>query len=58
MRVNWAKIGPSVATIGAAAVLFLNASVQNYVTQHPSYSIPLATLWGLALHWAQSPRTT
>ena len=49
------KLWPSVATLGAAAVVFLSPSVQSYSERHAAYSVPLMAIWGLFLHWAQSP---
>jgi hypothetical protein len=57
MKTYLAKLWPSLVTLGAGLILFLAPSVQAYAGAHPAYSVPILTLWGFFLHWAQSPRT-
>jgi len=51
------KYWPSLVTVVASVVTFLSPSVQAFAGGHKAYSIPVLALWGLCLHWAQSPRT-
>jgi len=50
------KYWPSLLTVTAATVTFLSPSVQAFSEHHPAYSIPLMAVWGVFLHWAESPR--
>lgn len=49
------KYWPSIAHAGAVGVLFLDPSVQAFAAHHPAYAAPIALLWGILLHRAQSP---
>lgn len=51
------KYGPSLITAAAGVVTFLSPAVQAFAAGHKAYSIPVLTLWGIALHWAESPRS-
>jgi hypothetical protein len=56
---SWtARMWPTLLTLGAGAVAFLSPSVQAYAGAHPSLSVPILTVWGIALHWATSPKDT
>jgi hypothetical protein len=57
MKSSIVKLWPTLATIGAGLVVFISPSIQAYAGAHPGYSVPLLTVWGIFLHWAQSPRT-
>jgi hypothetical protein len=50
------KYWPSVVTAATGVVTFLSPSVQAFAADHKAYSIPVLTLWGILLHWAQSPK--
>jgi len=41
--------------VGAAALLFLNPSVQAYASSHPAYAVPVLGIWGIVLHHLPSP---
>jgi hypothetical protein len=56
MRTRFAKYWPSIVTLAAATVTFLNPAVQAWAGKHSAYSVPVVTIWGLFLHWAESPR--
>ncbi len=47
---------PSIVTVLTGAVLFIDPSVQHYAGDHPQYATAIGTLWGVFLHWAQSPK--
>jgi hypothetical protein len=49
------KLLPTLVTVGAGLVVFLTPSVQAYAGAHAAYSVPIVTVWGVLLHWAQSP---
>jgi hypothetical protein len=49
------KYWPSIVHVGAVAVLFLNPSVQAFAASNKAYAAPIALLWGILLHRAQSP---
>ena len=51
------KYWPSIATIAASVVTFLSPSVQSYIGVHKTYAVPLLAIWGIVLHWAESPRS-
>ena len=55
MKTLLVKVWPSLATVVTGLVVFLAPSVQAYVGAHPAYSVPVLTLWGVLMHWAQSP---
>ena len=50
------KYWPSVAHVAAIAVIFLDASVKAYFASHPAMAAVGAVAWGVALHWAESPK--
>jgi len=49
------KYWPSLVHVGAAALLFLNPSVQAYASSHPAYAVPVLGIWGIVLHHLPSP---
>jgi hypothetical protein len=56
---SWtAKMWPTLLTVAAGSVAFLSPSVQAYAGAHAAYSVPILTVWGIALHWATSPKDT
>jgi hypothetical protein len=52
------KYWPSIATVAGSVVLFLSPSVTAFAGTHKGYAVPLLAIWGVFLHWAESPRTT
>ena len=56
MKAKLITLWPSLATAASGLVVFLTPSVQAYAGGHKGASIAVLTLWGIALHWAQSPR--
>lgn len=58
MKAKFEKYWPSLVTLAMGTVLFLNDSVQSYALSHPKYGVIIGTAWGIALHWAQSPKAT
>ena len=58
MLAHLKKLWPSYSTVAAAVVIFLAPSIQHWIGAHPAYSIPATAVWGVFLHWAQSPRSS
>lgn len=50
------KWWPSIAHVGAVAVVFLAPSIRAYIGSHPTVAAPIAIAWGILLHWATSPK--
>lgn len=53
MKKHW----PWLLTAAAGLVTFIDPSVQAYAGAHSQSASIVLTLWGIALHWAKSPRS-
>jgi hypothetical protein len=47
---------PTIITIAAGAAAFLTPAITAYASAHPSYSVPLMTIWGVVLHNLSAPK--
>ena len=56
MKAFFSKYWPSFAHVAGVAVVFLTPSVQGFLGSHPAYAATLGAAWGIALHWATSPK--
>lgn len=53
---QWPFIVHILAVGGAQAVIFLDPSVQAWLTQHPAYAFLGLAVWGKLLHATRSPQ--
>lgn len=57
MKEFFKKYWPSVAHLVAVGIIFLAPSVHDFLLSHPDSAAGLGAIWGIALHWATSPKS-
>ena len=58
LRKWWPSIAHVLFVAASGAVIALDSTVKDFVMNHVAYEVPLGMLWGIVLHWAQSPHVT